>query len=45
MPWHQETMKDVVDCDKLRGVVNKHYILRSPNGETQLFMSYLIMNK
>ena len=26
MPWHQQAMKDVVSCDKLRGVAN---ILRS----------------
>jgi hypothetical protein len=23
MSWRQKAMKDVVDCDKLRGVVNK----------------------
>ncbi len=23
MPWRQEAMKDVVSCDKLRGVANK----------------------
>ena len=26
MPWHQEPMKDVISCDKLRGGAN---ILRS----------------
>ena len=24
MPWHQEPTKDVISCDKLRGVANKH---------------------
>ena len=28
-------MKDVVSCDKLRGVAHKHYIRRFPNGTTQ----------
>ena len=23
MPWHQEPMKDVISCEKLRGVANK----------------------
>ena len=23
MPWHQEPMKDVISCDKLRGAVNE----------------------
>ena len=23
MPWHQEPMKDVTNCDKPRGAVNK----------------------
>jgi len=22
MPWHQQAMKDVVSCDKLRGAAN-----------------------
>ena len=25
MPWHQEPMKDVISCDKLRGVANVHW--------------------
>ena len=25
MPWHQEPMKDVVNCDKPWGVVSKRY--------------------
>ena len=24
MPWHQEPMKDVLSCDKLRGAAKKH---------------------
>ena len=24
MPWHQEPMKDVTSCDKLRGAANEH---------------------
>ena len=24
MPWHWEPMKDVVNCEKLRGVANEH---------------------
>ena len=35
MPWHWEPMKDVVNCDKLRGAVNKRYIRRFPNGATR----------
>ena len=23
MPWHQEPMKDVISCDKLRGAANE----------------------
>ncbi len=34
MPWQKQAMKDVVSCDKLRGAANRHYIRRSPNGET-----------
>ena len=25
MPWHQEAMKDVISCDKLRGAANTLY--------------------
>ena len=32
MPWHQEPMKDVTNCDKLRGAVSKRYNRRFPNG-------------
>ena len=34
MPWHQEAMKEVEDCCKLRGAVNRALIRRFPNGET-----------
>ena len=34
MPWHQEPKKDVISCDKLRGVANK-LIRRFPNEETR----------
>ena len=37
MPWRQEAMKDVVACDKLRGVGKLTLIWRFPNGETRLF--------
>ena len=30
-------MKGVIDCDKPREAVNKHYIRGFPNGETQCF--------
>ena len=36
MPWHWEPMKDVVNCDKLRGVVSKRYIRRFPNGAIRM---------
>ena len=36
MPWRQEPMKDAVGCEKLRGVANRRYIRRCPNGETRL---------
>ena len=39
MPWHWEPMKDVVNCDKLRGVVSRRYIRRFPNGATRLELS------
>ena len=34
MPWHLEAMKDVENCDKLRGAVTQAMIRRSPNGKT-----------
>jgi hypothetical protein len=34
MPWHQEAMKEVEGCHKLRGAVNQAMIRRCPNGET-----------
>ena len=39
MPWHQEPMKDVVTCDKPRGVGKRALILGFPNGETLNFRS------
>ena len=36
MPWHLEAMKDVGNCDKLRGAVTQAIIRRSPNGKTHL---------
>ena len=35
MPWHREPMKDVTNCDKLRGAVSRRYIRRFPNGAIQ----------
>ena len=35
MPWHQEPMKDVGDCEKPRVVVYLTLIRGCPNGETQ----------
>ena len=34
MPWRQEPMKDVGDCEKLWGAVDQASIHRCPNGET-----------
>ena len=34
MPWHQEPKKDVVACDKPRGVGKRTVIRGFPNGET-----------
>ena len=39
MPWHQEPMKDVVTCDKPRGVGKRAVILGCPNRETLNFRS------
>ena len=39
MPWHWETMKDVITCDKLRRVGNKHwpadFRMGKPGGESR----------
>ena len=35
MPWQLEAMKDVVTCDKLRGVGKQTLNRRFPNGETR----------
>ena len=37
MPWRQQAMKDVIACDKLRGVSKYTLIRRFPNGETHRF--------
>ena len=34
MPWRSQAMKDVVACEKLRGVGKQTLIRRYPNGET-----------
>ena len=45
MPWQSEAMKDVVVCEKLRGVDKHALIRRCPNGETQLsLLSYRKLN-
>ena len=36
MPWHLEAMKDVGNCDKLRGAVTQAIIRRFPNRKTYL---------
>lgn len=36
MPWQSEAMKDVVACEKLRGVGKQTLIRRSLNGGTHL---------
>ena len=42
MPWHLEPKKDVVICDKPRGVDKQTVIRGFPNGETQLGMTQLL---
>jgi len=37
MPWQLEAMKDVVACDKSRGVSKQALIRECPNGETHRF--------
>ncbi len=37
MPRLLEAKKDVISCEKLRGVAHTHYIRRCPNGATRLF--------
>ena len=45
MPWQLKAMKDVVACDKLRGVGKQTLIRRFPNGETHLsYERYLHLN-
>ena len=40
MPWLSEATKDVISCDKLRGLANMNYIRRFPNGETRIVEDY-----
>jgi len=35
MPWRLEPMKDVGDCEKPRGAVDRASIRGCPNGETR----------
>ncbi len=46
MPWRQTPMKDVVHCEKSRGIVYRCYIREFPNGETHCgFMpQYSVLN-
>ena len=39
MPWHQEPMKDVVTCDKPRGVGKRAVILGCPNGRSSMIIA------
>ena len=41
MPWRLQATKDVVVCEKLRGVDKQALIRRCPNGETQYVKSVL----
>ncbi len=41
MPRRQEAMKDVVACEKPRGVGKQTLIRGCPNGETRLFESFV----
>ena len=40
MPRLSEAMKDVISCDKLRGLANMNYIRRFPNGATRIVEDY-----
>ena len=42
-PWHREPMKDVINCEKLRGAVSERYIRRFPNGAIRLEESLIII--
>lgn len=45
MPWQSEAMKDVVACEKLRGVGKQTVIRRCLNGGTQPSQDgYLALN-
>ncbi len=42
MPWRKTAMKDVVSCDKPRGVAKQTLIRGFPNGETQFRVNGII---
>ena len=44
MPWQSEAMKDVVTCDKVRGVGKQALIRTFPNGETHLLIGIFCLN-
>ena len=46
MPRHQGPMKDVVDCEKLRGVVSRHYNseVSEWGNPAELILSHLALN-
>ena len=44
MPWQLKAMKDVVACDKPRGVGKQTLIRGCPNGETQPRRRYRTLN-
>ncbi len=43
MPWHQETMKEVQACQKLREAGNEAVIRGFPNGETRFGKAKALM--
>ena len=46
MPWHQEPKKDVTNCDKLRGTVNRYRSVDFRMGEpTWAIPKYCAVNK
>ena len=45
MPWRLQAKKDVVACEKLRGVGKQALIRRYPNGATQPAMVIPVFNE
>ena len=45
MPRQSEAKKDVIHCEKLRGVVNKRRSVDIRMGEPTVEIQYLAMNK